>query len=875
MPLLPEPIFYQTIKREDGAKRKLIYIINSDEEDVSLEVTDVEKPEWVEIEEIFPGAKIDLKSGKRTPVIVNLNTNHRFFPHGSSMEEKVHVQFGEDLQMDIPVTIQAITEGIEDFQGVFAIDFGTTNTCYSYKGKLDEYQDAYSAEQTQSSPEIPSLIFFKDVSSSTNPKYMVGNSAKQEITEFGWQTYSYFQSIKRDLGTDRSVVVMDRHAAEGEGHRQEWHVEEVSSFIIREIINRAQKDIGQRIMKVVATFPTLYTLEKKEALTRAFERAFQDLGVEFTNDTVTLDLDETNAAAFNYIYGTMLDEMRGLSVREKSATLLSYDFGGGTVDVSLIGITISRDDVGRINIVTDVKGLTGERYYGGDNVTLEVARLLKKKAALIVAERIQKDVVAKAEADAKAKDAEDDFFGGGFGGGKPKEEEDIFASADDEEATEEVKEVAEEDPELSEIVNRDTESEYNTSVELVSKHKEVIEGSIAKGLDLTQAFLAWEEEQGTLVAKDQSERKAEQLERAVERLIPTKYAEYENVDPHKAEVARRLFGELWQEADVLKIRLSQSQLGTERVANIFKRIAKYANIDSIAFSELEVSLAELESAAEPRIRESISKAHKLYKSTMRHAVDGLAGGGSAGGSGLEIVGEASSGLVIDDGKHKDDEDFRILLAGNGARLPMIRRMVKEIFSLDDSRIIMESKSMKTGVARGAAEEFYLRSAFGKSGIITYNPSGFLEKIPYAIELYQRDLEFMGFENGICPVFPRGTRINSKTVLSGRNNPLIHEDMKQLTLFADYHDGSPPYYLGRFDLTKPREGEGAETAPPPPEEPAPETETPPAEGDSFRAGSPRLGTPKPARDSLSFRGRTSGNRKRILSRAPTKGVNEST
>ncbi|MHC5037122.1 MAG: Hsp70 family protein [Planctomycetota bacterium] len=827
MPLLPEPIFYQTIKREDGAKRKLIYIVNSDDDPLALEVKDVEKPEWVEIEELFPGAKVEFKPGKRTPVIVNMNTNHRFFPHEKSLDEKVRVEFADELVMDIPITIQAIIEGIEDFQGVFAIDFGTTNTCYAYKGKLDEYQDAYSAQQTVSSPEIPSLVFFKDVSSSTNPKYVVGNSAKQEILELGWQTYAYFQIIKRDLGSDRTVFVMDEHAAEGEGHRQEWHVEDVAAFIIRDIILRAQKDIGQRITNAVATFPTLYTLEKKEALTRAFRRAFQDLGIEFTDDTISLDLDETNAAAFNYIYGTMLDELRALSVRDKKATVLSYDFGGGTIDVSLVGIKISRDDLGRINIETDVKGLTGERYYGGDNVTLEVVKILKRKAATIIAKQIQADITARAEAEKKAKEAEDDFFGGGAAAAKKEDEEDIFSGGVEEEAETAVA-VEDEEPELAEIVNRDTESEYNTAVELVAKHAEVLEAAVAKGVDIPQAYLTWEEESGTLVAKDQSERRAEQLERAVERLIPTKYAEYENVDPHKYEVARRLFREFWQEADVLKIRLSQSQLGKERIANIFKRIAKYASIDPIAFAELEVSMVELEAAADTRIRESVQKAYNLYRSTQRHAVGGTESGG---GGGLEIVGESGGGLVIDDGDHHEDEDFRILLAGNGARLPMVKRIVMEVFSVDESRIIMESKQMKTGVARGAAEEFYLRSAFGKTGIIQYNPTDFLLKIPYAIELYQRDLEFMGFDKGICPVFGRGTRIGTKTTLSGRNNPLIHADMKQLTLFADYHDGSPPYYLGRFDFTKPIEDEDAALdAPPASEDSGEGGETPSPEGE---------------------------------------------
>jgi hypothetical protein len=149
---------------------------------------------------------------------------------------------------------------------------------------------------------------------------------------------------------------------------------------------------------------------------------------------------------------------------------------------------------------------------------------------------------------------------------------------------------------------------------------------------------------------------------------------------------------------------------------------------------------------------------------------------------------------------------------------------------------MDKGQMKTGVARGAAEEYYLRKAFGRKGIITYNPSHFLEKIPYTIGLYQKDLELIGFEGGFCPIFARGTKVGSSTVLSERTNPLIYKDIQQLTLFADYHDGANPYYLGWFDFTKPAEG-GEE--PPKAEEPKageakpeePQPEATPAEGEA--------------------------------------------
>ena len=42
-------------------------------------------------------------------------------------------------------------------------------------------------------------------------------------------------------------------------------------------------------------------------------------------------------------------------------------------------------------------------------------------------------------------------------------------------------------------------------------------------------------------------------------------------------------------------------------------------------------------------------------------------------------------------------------------------------------------------------------------------------------------------------------MHTRVVLSSRNNPLVHENMSQLPLFADYHDGSSPYYLGWFDF----------------------------------------------------------------------------
>ena len=200
MPIQPEPVFFRTLKKNAGAKRKLITVTNTEDEDFDQSITDVEKPEWVELEKIQPGARMKLKKGRRTPVIVNINTNHTFFRKGESEDAEVKIIFEDESELRIGVTIQEIIDKVEYFRGVFAMDFGTSNTCYAWKDK-GEAMDADAAfKPAASSAQIPTLIFFKDVSSSDHPKAVIGNEARHDIKEFGSQTYSYFMSIKRLLG---------------------------------------------------------------------------------------------------------------------------------------------------------------------------------------------------------------------------------------------------------------------------------------------------------------------------------------------------------------------------------------------------------------------------------------------------------------------------------------------------------------------------------------------------------------------------------------------------------------------------------------------------------------------------------------------------
>ena len=89
----------------------------------------------------------------------------------------------------------------------------------------------------------------------------------------------------------------------------------------------------------------------------------------------------------------MLDEFRKFQVEKRECQLLSYDFGGGTIDISLVDVKIHKSPTsGRISIDTELKGLSGEANYGGDNVTLEVFKMIKKRLAIKVAEAREDDI---------------------------------------------------------------------------------------------------------------------------------------------------------------------------------------------------------------------------------------------------------------------------------------------------------------------------------------------------------------------------------------------------------------------------------------------------------------------------------------------------
>ena len=501
------PIVVKKIVRGKETLSRLFFLQNTYEQQISLTVKDVDKPGWINIDGVYEGAFLSVPGAKperpgKQRLIASIDATNPHFPH-KNYEGTVTILFtdenGEEVKVDLPVIIEEIVEEMPLFLGTFSLDFGTTNSCYAYKHKVPSKGLAF--DRAVASPEMPSLIFFENVENQVNPEYRIGTEAAHLMREHSSMVNSYFISVKRLLGEDIRFVVVDRYA-----NLKRWHVEEIAAFIIRSLIQKAQDEIGERITRVVATYPTLFSLDRKEAIRRAFMLALRNLGVQnLTEKSVVMDVDETSAAAFNHVYSRMLQEFRiNPALEKREEQLLVFDFGGGTIDICLVDAKITRESGSerRIRIQTELKGLSGEAFYGGDNVTLEVFRILKKRLAIKIAQE-HKHLLEEPAAQKEEQEEEGFGFKMEWGTGKKKAEEEmaksIFDLGDEEEEKQAVQVVHLEGEGLDQIVNRAELPVWKDAVKTVLDYQDVIEKTIETTKPLLDLVVEKEKADGTYV----------------------------------------------------------------------------------------------------------------------------------------------------------------------------------------------------------------------------------------------------------------------------------------------------------------------------------------------------------------------------------------
>ena len=198
---------------------------------------------------------------------------------------------------------------------IIGIDLGTTNSCVS----VLEGGTATVIPNAEGNRTTPSVVAFK------NGEIIVGDAAKrQAITNPNTKS-----SVKRSMGTS------DKFELEG----KKYTPEEISAMILSNLKESAEKYLGEKVDKAVITVPAYFNDAERQATKNAGKIA----GLE-----VERIINEPTAAALAY----------GLDKQDKNQTILVYDLGGGTFDVSILELGDG---------VFEVKSTAGNNRLGGDD----------------------------------------------------------------------------------------------------------------------------------------------------------------------------------------------------------------------------------------------------------------------------------------------------------------------------------------------------------------------------------------------------------------------------------------------------------------------------------------------------------------------------
>ncbi|MDD6224434.1 MAG: molecular chaperone DnaK [bacterium] len=198
---------------------------------------------------------------------------------------------------------------------IIGIDLGTTNSCVA----VLEGGAATVIPNPEGNRTTPSVV------SSKKGERIVGDAAKRQALT----NKDTISSIKRLMGSNKKV--------EMEG--KEYTPEEVSAMILSYMKEYAEKYLGEKVTKAVITVPAYFNDAERQATKNAGKIA----GLE-----VERIINEPTAAALAF----------GLDKQDKNQTILVYDLGGGTFDVSILELGDG---------IFEVKSTAGNNKLGGDD----------------------------------------------------------------------------------------------------------------------------------------------------------------------------------------------------------------------------------------------------------------------------------------------------------------------------------------------------------------------------------------------------------------------------------------------------------------------------------------------------------------------------
>jgi molecular chaperone DnaK len=200
---------------------------------------------------------------------------------------------------------------------VIGIDLGTTNSCVA----VMEGGEAVVISNIEGKRTTPSIVAF-----TKDGERLVGETAKRQAVT---NTDRTIASIKREMGTDHKVKIDSKS----------YSPQEISAFILQKLKSDAESYLGEKVTDAVITVPAYFSDSQRQATKDAGKIA----GLE-----VKRIINEPTAAALAY----------GIDKENHMQTIMVFDLGGGTFDVSILEIGEG---------VFEVKATSGNNHLGGDD----------------------------------------------------------------------------------------------------------------------------------------------------------------------------------------------------------------------------------------------------------------------------------------------------------------------------------------------------------------------------------------------------------------------------------------------------------------------------------------------------------------------------
>jgi molecular chaperone DnaK len=223
---------------------------------------------------------------------------------------------------------------------IIGIDLGTTNSCVS----VMEGNEPVVIQNSEGGRTTPSVVAF-----SKDGERLVGAPAKRQAITNPEKTVSsikrfmgrMYDEVKEEIGQVSYKVVKsdDEGTARVQIEDRKYAPQEISAMILQKMKQTAEEYLGEKVTEAVITVPAYFN----DAQRKATQEAGKIAGLD-----VKRIINEPTAASLAY----------GLDKKDTDQTIIVYDLGGGTFDVSVL-------DLG--DGVFEVKSTYGDTHLGGDD----------------------------------------------------------------------------------------------------------------------------------------------------------------------------------------------------------------------------------------------------------------------------------------------------------------------------------------------------------------------------------------------------------------------------------------------------------------------------------------------------------------------------